>query len=138
MVLTGHRRQVPALPRATADAVRAAAVARPTRAATEAEAAIEADIERYRESGDVRALPNAWGALAQARWQAGGQRSAALDAQRNAVAQARQWAAEDPDEARPALVAHLRRFADFAETIGLHTDAQLARTEAEDLDPADR
>jgi tetratricopeptide (TPR) repeat protein len=131
-VLTGRSREVPDRPRATgsADTGRAAALARAAQA--------EADIERHRESGDVRALSEAWGALAQARWQAGGQRSAALEAQRIALAEARRWAAEDPDEARPALVMHLRRFADFAGIIGLRTDAQLAWAEAEDLDRADR
>jgi tetratricopeptide (TPR) repeat protein len=131
-VLTGRFREVPDLPRATGspDSGRAAALARAARA--------EADIERYRESGDARALSEAWGALAQARWQACGQRSAALEAQRSALAETRRWAAEDPDQARPALVMHLRRLADFAGIVGLQTDAQLARAEAEDLDRAHR
>ncbi|MFG2040353.1 hypothetical protein [Dactylosporangium sp. NPDC048998] len=127
---TGRSREVPERPRATGSPDIGPAAFRVARA--------EADIERYRESGDARALSKAWGALAEARWQAGGQRSAALEAQRNGLAEARRWAAEDPDGARPALVVHLRRFADFAAVIGLRTDAQLARAEAEDLDRAGR
>lgn len=130
-VLAGRSREVPDPPRATgpSDAGRAAALVRAARA--------EADIERYRQSGNARALSEAWGALAQARWQAGGQRSAALQAQRTALAETRRWAAEDPNEARPALVMHLRRFADYAGIVGLQSDAQLARAEAEHLDGAD-
>ncbi|MEU8261588.1 hypothetical protein AB0C02_13335 [Micromonospora sp. NPDC048999] len=127
-VLTGRLRGLPERPRAAGplDAGRAAVLAHLARA--------EADIERCRESGDARALSEAWGALARARWQAGGQRSAALEAQRTALAATRRWAEEDPDKARPALVRHLRRFAEFAGTVGLHSDAQLARAEAEQLD----
>jgi hypothetical protein len=131
-MLTGRSRQVPYPPRATGlpDTGRAVALARAAQA--------EADIERYRESGDARALSEAWGALAQARWRAGGQRSIALEAQRTALAQTRRWAAEDPDQAGPALVMHLRRLADFASIVGLQSDAQLARAEAEHLDGADK
>jgi len=98
----------------------------------------EADVEQYRESGDARELSLAWGTLAQARWQAGGPRSAALEAQRTALAETRRWAADDSDEARAALVVQLRRFAYFAGIIGLRTDAQMARAEADALDRADR
>jgi hypothetical protein len=131
-VLTGHPRKVPDRPRAMEppDPGRVATLARAAQA--------EADIERYRESGDARPLSEAWGALAQARGEAGGQKSGALEAQRTALAETRRWAAEDPDEARTTLVMHLRRFADFAGIVGLQSDAQLARTEAEDLDRTDR
>lgn len=133
-VLTGRLRDLPDRPRAATGLLpspeRAAALARVARA--------ESEVERRRESGDPRTLSEAWGALAEARWQAGGQKSAALDAQRAALAAARRWAAEHPDEARPALAVHLRRFADYAGIIGLRHDAQPARAEAEELDRADR
>ncbi|GIJ44025.1 hypothetical protein Val02_09110 [Virgisporangium aliadipatigenens] len=126
-VLTGDRRRIPPRPGATppAELARAAARDRVTR--------VEARLERLNASDDARALSIAWGELAEARWDAGGQRSAALQAQRAALEQTRRWAAEHPADARTALVTHLRRFAEIAGAIGLRTDAEAAETEADEL-----
>ncbi|MDG6105806.1 hypothetical protein Daura_18665 [Dactylosporangium aurantiacum] len=129
-VLTGQRRGWPPAP-----AHGSAPAVTPTGAAAAARVAqAEAALAGCRESGDARSVALAWSALAEARWAAGGQRPAALDAQREALAAARRWAGEHPEDARSALAEQLRRFATYAGTIGLRTDAQLALAEADELD----
>ncbi|GAA3297696.1 hypothetical protein Dvina_33710 [Dactylosporangium vinaceum] len=96
-------------------------------------AGAEAGIRRLAGVDDPRRLTRAWGALAKARWQSGGRRSDALQAQRTALAAARRWAAADPTHGTAALRRHLRRFADYATAIGLQTDAEAARAEAATL-----
>ncbi|GAA2378523.1 hypothetical protein [Dactylosporangium salmoneum] len=98
----------------------------------------EAKIRRLGGSDDPRRLTLAWGALARARWQSGGRRSDALQAQRTALAAARRWAEADPSVGTAALRRHLRRFADYASTIGLQTDAEAARAEAAALNNRER
>lgn len=56
----------------------------------------------------------------------GGQRGAALTVQREVLQVTRQLVAEDPAVAEPLLAEHLLRFAEWAETIGLRSDAQAA------------
>ena len=98
----------------------------------EAEVAPEAaEVDRQRRTGDTRALADALAALAQARWRTGGQRSAALTVQREALELTRRLAETDPIATGPLLAARLRQFAEWAEVIGLRSDAQAARAEAD-------
>jgi hypothetical protein len=124
----------------TAEAIRgrtrSTARSRRQRAVYEAEleaavAAKVADVERCRRLGDTRALAESLAQLAEARWRTGGQRSAALTVQREVVDLTRQLAEEDPGGMRPLLARRLLRFAEWAEVIGLRSDAQAARTEAD-------
>jgi hypothetical protein len=92
-----------------------------------------AEVARHRQTGDTYALAEALAVLARACWRTGGQRNAALAAQRESVELTRQLVSQDPAGYAPLLVERLRYFADLAETIGLRTDAQLARTEADVL-----
>jgi hypothetical protein len=101
-------------------------------------AGAEAAVRRLAGTDDPRRLTQAWGALATARWQSGGRRSDALQAQRAAVAAARRWAAADPTAGTAALRRHLRRFADYATYVGLQTDAEAARAEAATLNHRER
>nr|BFE60096.1 hypothetical protein GCM10020063_046220 [Dactylosporangium thailandense] len=105
------------------DAVNIGRVAAKARAAR-----AEAEIRRLAGTDDPRRLTRAWGALANARWQSGGRRSDALQAQRTALAAARRWAEADPSSGT----------ADLAVTIGLQTDAEAARAEAATLDQRER
>jgi hypothetical protein len=93
-------------------------------------AAQVAEVQRHRQTGDTRALAGALARLARARWRTGGQRSAALAAQREALELTRHLARQDPARSAQLLVERLLCFAEWAETIGLHTDAQTARAEA--------
>ncbi|HEY2671319.1 MAG TPA: hypothetical protein VGJ07_13235 [Rugosimonospora sp.] len=122
----GDRGRPPVEP-ATAYADVLAAQAVRLEAAVTAEAA---DVAQHRRSGDTPALAEALAVLAEARWRTGGQRSAALTAQREAVELTRKLVQHDPAQSAALLVERLRRFAELADTIGLRTDAQAARAEA--------
>lgn len=102
--------------------------------ATRLEAAVAmevAEVHRCQQRvGDTRALVIALAELAKARWRTGGQRSAALNTQREVLKVTRRLVIEDPMEGEPLLAEHLLRFAEWAEVIGLRSDAQAARAEA--------
>ncbi|MGW4463994.1 hypothetical protein [Micromonospora sp. NPDC004704] len=110
---------------------------RDTRLANQAErleaavAAEVAEVGRLREAGDSPALADALAALAEARWRTGGQRSEALTVQREVVDLTRRLARQDPAGSATPLVDRLRRFAEWAEVVGLHGDARAARDEAD-------